>query len=189
MPNIRRPFDRTSTVASSFARINGLRSGRTTIPVPSPTELVRAARNASVVTGSRMGSSGSIDDGGARGAGTTTCSETQMDSTPTASAASARNTSIPRLVYGPEFAEQTPIFTEDASLTTLSPDLTPPRAAAVPAPAPGPLGTVAPGRPCGPARRGDGRSVPRGTWGRLPHVREPSLDQRLHGAGVVDLEL
>src|SRR5262245_15409188 len=110
-PNTSRPPDSTSTVASSFARTSGLRSGNTMMPVPSRTDSVRAARNASEVTGSRIGSAGSMFDGDRFGSGTTRCSETQIESIPVFSAASASRTSRSRVAYGPEFAEQTPIFT------------------------------------------------------------------------------
>src|SRR5262245_13971241 len=80
------------------------------IPVPRRTELVLPARKANEVTGSRIGSSGSIGDGRCRGSASTRCSDTQMDSIPLDSASRARSRSISRVVYGPEFAEQTPIF-------------------------------------------------------------------------------
>src|SRR5262249_25928614 len=110
MPNIRRPSESTSTVASSLARTSGLRNGSTITPLPSRTELVLPARNASVATGSRIGSAGSIGDGGCCGSARTGCSETQTDSTPKPSANSATDFSAARVVYGPELAEHTPIF-------------------------------------------------------------------------------
>ena len=47
MPKIRRPLDKTSTEASSFANTTGLRWGRIMIPVPRRTLLVGAATKAS----------------------------------------------------------------------------------------------------------------------------------------------
>ncbi len=89
MPTINRPRDSTSTEASCFARISGLRNGRITMPVPRRMRSVRAARNASVGTGSSISASGGSGDGGACGSIRTGCSPTQSDSNPSPSAASA----------------------------------------------------------------------------------------------------
>src|SRR6266704_1347559 len=55
-----RPFDTTSTLASSLARITGLRSGSTMIPLATFTVLVWAATNVRPTTESRSGRVGGI---------------------------------------------------------------------------------------------------------------------------------
>src|ERR1700732_3779819 len=51
-PKIRRPPERTSSVASCWARTSGLRGGRMMMPVPSRIRVVCAARKASATIGS-----------------------------------------------------------------------------------------------------------------------------------------
>ena len=68
-----RPTPRRARPAP-WPRTTGLRWGRITIPVPSWTPVVTAARWARAISGSRMGASGASGDGGTRGSGRMTCS-------------------------------------------------------------------------------------------------------------------
>src|SRR5258708_13075309 len=111
MPKIRRPPDSTSTEASSLASTSGFRNGSTITPLPSRTELVRPARNATVVTGSRIGSPGSIGDGGRLGSAPPGCSDTQTHSPPNPSPSSPPQSPPPPAVYRPPLPHHTPTLT------------------------------------------------------------------------------
>ena len=58
-PRTRRPLEITSSVPSALAATVGLRSGRTSMPVPSLIVRVRAAMAVSIPTASRIGKDGS----------------------------------------------------------------------------------------------------------------------------------
>src|SRR6185436_11181101 len=105
---MRRPFDMTSSVASSFARTSGLRWGRMMIPVPRRIRLVCAARKVSATMGSTMRSPGPSGEGGAWGSGSTTCSPPQSDSKPAASAARATRAAPSGYEQGPVVIENRP---------------------------------------------------------------------------------
>ncbi len=82
----------TSTLASSLARITGLRSGSTMIPLATLILLVWAATSVNPTIVSRRGSVGGIVKPGGAGSGSTTCSPVHTDSNPAASACRATRT-------------------------------------------------------------------------------------------------
>ena len=57
MPSSTRPPESWSRVATSLARVTGLRCGRIRMPVPSRMVVVAAATNASQISGSGIGES------------------------------------------------------------------------------------------------------------------------------------
>src|SRR5581483_462278 len=110
MPTMSRPPDSTSTDASCFARINGWRSGRMMMPVPSRMRPVRAATYASVGTGSSISDVGASGDGGAWGSISTGCSPTQTDSYPRSSAAAATSATPSASAANPDPIPNHPTF-------------------------------------------------------------------------------
>src|ERR1700676_2866632 len=107
---ISRPFDSTSSEASSFASTTGLRCGRMMIPVPRRIFEVFAATNDSEMPGSSIGWSGATGDGGTCGSGRMTCSPVHTLSKPACSAALATAAAVFGNAHGPLLMLNSPNF-------------------------------------------------------------------------------
>src|ERR671914_1012549 len=105
-----RPPDRTSSEASSLAKMTGLRSGSRSTPVASLTRRVIAARKDNTTTGSASAIFGSNGLSGLGGSGSTGGSPTQNDSYPASSARVATPASASGERVGPELRANNPIL-------------------------------------------------------------------------------
>jgi hypothetical protein len=110
MPKIRRPPERTSVEASSFASTTGLRWGRMMMPVQRRMVLVCAATNDNATSESMNGVSAGTGEGGTCGSGSTICSPVHRLSKPAASAARATSAATCGLAHGPKLIPNIAIF-------------------------------------------------------------------------------